>query len=113
MWYLQNARLNALKADVMSAWQPATDFKESRSESGVPVVPVAAQSQEATITRRLSFPTSTEAQLARDEAVRVALDSGWTAVSTEHFYVKSMPEEISAGMSIIPIDARLTLTISG
>lgn len=106
-------RLWQIQADPMASWRPSQAHTETRYESGVPLIPVAAQNETASLDRSLRFVTADDAALAEKEANGAAVTAGWTASDPSGSYSKQLAHGILARLHIDRVDSRLWLTLVG
>lgn len=97
----------------MAIWRPSLAHTEIRYEKRVPWIPVAAQSERATIDRFLDLATTEDAALAEKEANEAALRAGRTASDRKGSYRKQMNRGIVAWLGIRRTDSRLALSLDG
>lgn len=111
--YFGGWRLRELEADAMASWQPTASFAETRYDRGIPLVPVAAQSEIATIDRFFDFATEEHAVLAQEEANDAARAAGWVPSEPDGWYTKQTNRDVLRTLRIRRDDQRLELTLAG
>lgn len=106
-------RLWQLEADGMAAWRPTSAHTETRYLDGIPLIPIAAQSETANLDRYLEFSAIEDAALAENEANDAALRAGWIASDRRGSYSREIGHGILAVLKIHRIDSRLSLSFVG